>query len=69
MDRNEYIRSMASKMAQKFDKYWGECNFLMSLAAVSDLRYKTKFINICFPFIYSEPEACMHIDRVLSILH
>jgi hypothetical protein len=52
MDRNEYIRSMASKIAQKFDKYWGECNLLMSLAAALDPRYKMKLINFCFPFIY-----------------
>jgi hypothetical protein len=34
VDRNEYIRSMASKVTLKFDKYWGECNLLMSIAAV-----------------------------------
>jgi hypothetical protein len=35
-DRNEYIRLMAAKMSDKFDKYWGESNMLMALAAVLD---------------------------------
>jgi hypothetical protein len=69
VDRNEYIRSMASKVTLKFDKYWGECNLLMSIAAVLDPRYKMKLINFCFPFIYPEPESSMHIENVLSILH
>jgi hypothetical protein len=51
-DRNEYIRSMAIKMTNKFDKYWGESNLLMSIAAVLDPRYKMKLINFCFPIIY-----------------
>jgi hypothetical protein len=29
MDKNEYIRSKASEMTQKFDKYWSECNLLI----------------------------------------
>jgi hypothetical protein len=56
-------------MTQKFDKYWGVYNLLMSLVAVLDPRYKMKLINFCFPFIYPELEASMHIDRVLSVLH
>jgi hypothetical protein len=61
VDSNEYIRSMVSKMALKFDKYWGECNLLMSIAAVLDPRYKMKLINLCFPFIYPKPESSMNI--------
>ena len=30
-DRNTYIRLMAAKMSDKFDKYWGESNMLMAL--------------------------------------
>jgi hypothetical protein len=68
-DRNEHIRSMATKMLDKFDKYWGDCNLLMAIAAVLDPRYKMKLINFCFPLIYPHPESSMHIDNVLSILH
>jgi hypothetical protein len=69
VDRNEYLRPMASKMALKFDKHWGECNLLMSIAAVLDPRYKMKVINFFFSFIYPEPKSSMHIENVLSILH
>jgi len=33
-DNNDYIRAMASKMSNKFEKYWGNCNSLMALAAM-----------------------------------
>jgi hypothetical protein len=28
MDNNEYIRAMTSKMSNKFEKYWGNCNLM-----------------------------------------
>ncbi|XP_059436160.1 zinc finger BED domain-containing protein RICESLEEPER 2-like [Corylus avellana] len=67
-DRNEYMRSMASRMIDKFDKYWGDSNLLMSIAAVLDPRYKMKLINFCFPIIYPLTEACSHIKNVLAVL-
>jgi len=68
-DNNEYIRAMVSKMSNKFEKYWGNCNLLMALATVLDPRYKMKLIKFCFPLIYPEPEASMNIDNVHSVLH
>jgi DNA gyrase/topoisomerase IV subunit A len=44
-DRNEYIRSMTTKMNAKFEKYWSESNLLMSIAAVLDPIYKMKLIS------------------------
>jgi hypothetical protein len=49
---NECIRSMAYKMKIKFDKYWGECNLLMSVATILDQRCKMLLIKFCFPIIY-----------------
>jgi hypothetical protein len=69
MDKNEYMRSMAAKMLEKFDKYWGESNLLMSIAAVLDPRYKMKLINFCFPYIYPADQVSKHIDNVLFTLH
>ncbi|KAG2670709.1 hypothetical protein I3760_14G100000 [Carya illinoinensis] len=37
-DQNDYIRVMVVKMNTKFDKYWGECNLLMTVATVLDPR-------------------------------
>jgi hypothetical protein len=68
MDRNEYIREMASVMKEKFHKYWGDCNLLMSLDVVLDPRFKMKFINFCFPMIHDKDEAGNHIKSVLAAL-
>jgi hypothetical protein len=71
-DENEYMRSMATKMMSKFDKYWGDTNLMMSkfdkywgdtnlmmsIAAVLDPRYKMKLINFCFPIMYPLPPNC-----------
>ena len=51
-DLNEYIQSMARKMNVKFEKYWGEVNLLMGVAAVLDPRYKMTLIRFCYPIIY-----------------
>ncbi|KAG2667014.1 hypothetical protein I3760_15G092600 [Carya illinoinensis] len=45
-DENEYMKSMVRKMSAKFDKYWGECNLLMSIAAVLDPRFKIVLIQL-----------------------
>lgn len=39
-----YMSEMVNKMKIKFDKYWGECNLLMSIAVILDPRYKMKLI-------------------------
>ena len=67
-DRNEYIRSMTTKMSEKFDKYQGEYNMLMSLTAVLDPRYKMKLISFCFPIIYLFDVASDRISGGLDIL-
>ncbi|MBA0560741.1 hypothetical protein Golob_017619, partial [Gossypium lobatum] len=48
---------MAENMQRKFDKYWGECNFLICIAAILDLRSKMKLIDFSFCVIYFEEEA------------
>ncbi|XP_042944720.1 zinc finger BED domain-containing protein RICESLEEPER 1-like [Carya illinoinensis] len=69
LDLNDYIRAMVVKMNTKFDKYWGECNLLMAVAAVLDPRFKMMLVQFCFPVIYSEPEATKNIDTILRILY
>jgi hypothetical protein len=67
-DRNEYMKLMAARMSDKFDKYWGETNMLMALAAVLDPRYKMKLISFCFPIIYPLDVKGNGIKGVLRVL-
>jgi hypothetical protein len=67
-DMNEYIRLMAARISDKFDKYWGDTNMLMALAAMLDSRYKMKLINFCFPIIYPLDVEGNRIKGVLSVL-
>ena len=36
----KHMRDMAERMALKFDKYWGECDLLISFGSILDPRYK-----------------------------
>ena len=67
-DRNEYMKLMAARMSDKFDKYWGDTNMLMTLAAVLDPRYKMKLISFCFPIIYPLDVEGNRIKDVLRVL-
>ncbi|KAK2999289.1 hypothetical protein RJ639_023818 [Escallonia herrerae] len=67
-EENSYKRGMAMKMKEKFDKYWGECNQLMAIAAVLDPRYKMTFIKFCFSKIYNEVESKKNIELVSGSL-
>jgi hypothetical protein len=67
-DMNEYMRLMAARMSDKFDKYWGDTNILMALAAVLDPRYKMKSIGLCFPIIYPLDVEGNGIKGVLRVL-
>ncbi|GLT54719.1 hypothetical protein SLA2020_278970 [Shorea laevis] len=69
VDSNDYIRSMAITMKTKFDKYWSECNLLMSIAAILDPRFKMMLIRFCFPIIYKPADAVKNIEYVERVLN
>lgn len=52
-----YMQNMVKKMKKKFDKYWGSCNLLISMAAALDPRNKMKYIEWCADNVYSEVEG------------
>ncbi|XP_022752294.1 zinc finger BED domain-containing protein RICESLEEPER 2-like [Durio zibethinus] len=68
-DENEFVQAMVRKMKSKFDKYWGECNLLMSIAAILDPRCKMKVIEFCFPRMYPDREAKENIAKVRDALY
>ncbi|XP_062175441.1 zinc finger BED domain-containing protein RICESLEEPER 2-like [Alnus glutinosa] len=68
-DQNYYMQSMVQKMKAKFDKYWDECNLLMTIAAILDPRFKMVFIQFCFSKIYKEAETMKNIENVQIFLN
>ncbi|OMO98766.1 hypothetical protein COLO4_13714, partial [Corchorus olitorius] len=52
-----WMKDIAEKMQLKFDKYWGECNLLISIAAVLDSRNKMVLIDFAYKAIYSRDGA------------
>ncbi|XP_022728849.1 zinc finger BED domain-containing protein RICESLEEPER 2-like [Durio zibethinus] len=68
-DENEFVQAMVRKMKSKFDKYWGECNLLMSIAAILDPRCKMRVIEFCFPRMYPDREAKENIAKVRYALY
>lgn len=63
-----FIQRMALVMKEKLDKYWGECNLLMAIAAVLDPRCKLSLVEYTFPNIFSHDEADRHIRLVRDTL-
>lgn len=57
-----FMQSMVMKMKTKFDKYWGNCNLLFSIAVVLDPKNKPKLIEFCFPMIYRQSEFCILLE-------
>ncbi|XP_075482555.1 zinc finger BED domain-containing protein RICESLEEPER 2-like [Primulina tabacum] len=68
MGEGSFMKDMVNKMKTKFDKYWGHCNLLISMAAVLDPRNKMKLIEWCFPEIYYEVDAIENIVTVRETL-
>ncbi|KAL0423770.1 UNVERIFIED_CONTAM: Zinc finger BED domain-containing protein RICESLEEPER 2 [Sesamum radiatum] len=69
LDNDGFIRDMVERMKIKFDKYWGETNLLMSIAAVLDPRCKMKALEFCFPKLYSSEKVEREISFVRKSLH
>ncbi|XP_020593499.1 zinc finger BED domain-containing protein RICESLEEPER 3-like [Phalaenopsis equestris] len=65
---DEYMKNMTTSMQIKFNKYWGECNLLMSIAAILDPRLKLKFISYTFPKIYAHDEVEQNLKTAQDAL-
>ncbi|XP_024626091.1 zinc finger BED domain-containing protein RICESLEEPER 2-like [Medicago truncatula] len=68
-DESNFMKDMANAMKEKFDKYWSQCNLVMSLASVLDPRIKMMGVNMCFPLIYPGDEARKNIEKVHKALN
>ncbi|XP_031261941.1 zinc finger BED domain-containing protein RICESLEEPER 2-like [Pistacia vera] len=68
-DEDDFIRNIVRKMKEKFNKYRGECNLLMVVAAVLDPRLKMKVIQWSFPKMYPHHEAWANTVIVWDALY
>ncbi|KAK9057108.1 hypothetical protein SSX86_024475 [Deinandra increscens subsp. villosa] len=68
LDEKDPMYAMACKMKEKFDKYWGSSNLLISIGAVMDPRYKMKLVDLSFKAIYTGDEAVKEIKIVRDTL-
>ncbi|KAK1375392.1 hypothetical protein POM88_031585 [Heracleum sosnowskyi] len=70
VDPNLDIRMMTKAMKEKFDKYWGESNLIMSIGAVLDPRFRMKLPFFCFPTLYpKEGESAENLTYLSNILN
>ncbi|WOK97678.1 hypothetical protein Cni_G06386 [Canna indica] len=72
---NPRLRSMARKMRDKFDKYYGSVertNMMVLIAVVLDPRYKLRFLKYCCRRICCDAdrveEMAQNVTRVLERL-
>ncbi|XP_077251230.1 zinc finger BED domain-containing protein RICESLEEPER 2-like [Tasmannia lanceolata] len=63
-----FMRSIVERMKDKFDKYWGECSLILSIAVVLDPRYKLKLLEYYYPKIYYFERSEMEIQKAKNAI-
>ncbi|CAN1780715.1 Zinc finger BED domain-containing protein DAYSLEEPER [Linum perenne] len=66
---DERMKVMASKMLEKFDKYWGASNLLITIATILDPRNKFKFVEVSFKDLYTEDNYHTNVNLVREKLY
>ena len=69
--QNTLLKSTATNMQTKFEKYWGEgekINPLLYVAVVFDPRKKLRFLKFSFSEIYGNAVAEVMVDKVKDLL-
>ncbi|MQL95330.1 hypothetical protein Taro_028022 [Colocasia esculenta] len=66
---NPLVSSVATKMLEQFERYWGITNIIPAAASILDPRYKMKSVEYFSKLIYTdESEAEAKIENVLQAL-
>ncbi|CAA2988770.1 zinc finger BED domain-containing RICESLEEPER 1-like [Olea europaea subsp. europaea] len=60
---DDFLNSIASKIKNKFDKYWSKCSLTLAIAAILDPRFKMKLIEYYYPQIYGSESS----DRIKEV--
>ncbi|XP_042386896.1 zinc finger BED domain-containing protein RICESLEEPER 2-like [Zingiber officinale] len=48
------VKTMATNMKVKFEKYWDVMNCLLAIGSILDLRYKMKTVQFYYPLVYGD---------------
>ncbi|CAN1298164.1 Zinc finger BED domain-containing protein RICESLEEPER 1 [Linum perenne] len=56
-------------MLEKFDKYWGASNLLITIATILDPRNKFKFVEVSFKDLYTEDNYHTNVNLVREKLY
>ncbi|XP_027083792.2 zinc finger BED domain-containing protein RICESLEEPER 2-like [Coffea arabica] len=67
-DEDPFIRAIVRRMKTKFDKYWGECNLILAVAAILDPRQKMRVVDFTYPQMYLPSEASHNISTIRRVL-
>ncbi|KAK9195172.1 hypothetical protein WN943_003291 [Citrus x changshan-huyou] len=64
-----YMKTMAQKMIEKFEKYWSDFCTILAIAIILDPRYKMAFIEFAYSKVYGQnSEELKHVrDKLFSI--
>ncbi|CAO2179263.1 unnamed protein product [Urochloa humidicola] len=65
---NSFVAAMAKPMLEKFEKYWGITNKLLTFATILDPRYKLKSIEYFYRLLYGEFLAEVKVDAIKKSL-
>lgn len=60
---------MASRMFQKFDKYWKYYNILFAIVVIIDPKFKMHFVEFCYEKLYGESsnELSLFKSKLVSL--
>ncbi|CAH9116807.1 unnamed protein product [Cuscuta europaea] len=64
---DDFVRSLALKMKNRFDEYWNKCSLALAIAAILDPRFKMNVLDFFYPQIYGD-ESATCIDIVSNCL-
>ncbi|KAH9712218.1 BED-type domain-containing protein [Citrus sinensis] len=64
-----YMKTIAQKMIEKFEKYWYDFCTILAIAVILDSRYKMAFIEFAYSKVYGQnSEELKHVrDKLFSI--
>lgn len=49
---NDFVRSMASQMYGKFERYWFKYSVILAIVVVLDPQYKIQFVEFSYSKLY-----------------